>query len=351
MAIRQMKYTNYTTEDFVLDEYFQRWVKTPDQENELFWETWLAAHPHKREMVEEARQTVLELKFTEHLPTQDQFTQVWQKINQENDSYDYNQTYKKRVRNLAVQWAGGWQKVAAVFIGILIMAAALFYTSTNSVISYKTQYGETQTITLPDGSTVILNSNSRLSFSPRWDAQSPREIWLQGEAFFSVTHTKNHQKFLVHPSDNFQIEVVGTEFNVYQRRSATRVVLNAGKVKINIRNDEEEKEVEMKPGELVELSKNAEGYIKKKVNPQLFSAWTAQELIFSDTPVSEIFTLLEETYGLEIITTDKEIYKRKLSGSVPSDNLESLLFALSESLHYHILKQENRITFHKKAAN
>lgn len=336
-----MKYTHYTTEDFILDEYFQHWVKHPTKATELFWNNWLTANPHKRDTVEEARQALLDLHFTADMSTEEMYEEVWQKINKTNDIYDQQQKSK----TFPMYWLN-WHKMAAVFAGILITALCFFYVFTiPKNIEHITRYGETQNVLLPDGSTVILNANSKINFAPDWTGKSIREVWLEGEAFFSVTHTKTHQKFVVHTTDNFQVEVLGTQFNVYQRKKNTRVMLKEGKVKLNIQQENSAQQVLMKPGELVEVKDETKGYTKKAVNPDLFSAWTQKEFIFSDTPVSEIVTLLEENYGLSVVLEDTSILQRKISGSVPSDNLQSLLFALSESLNYHIVQQNNKIIF------
>ncbi|MDO1448574.1 FecR domain-containing protein [Rhodocytophaga aerolata] len=341
-----MKYTYYTAEDFILDESFQRWVKHPTPEASLFWENWLTANPHKRDTIEEARQALLELHFTEHTPTEEVYDEVWERINQANTLYDQQQ--KSKI--ILYYSLNNWYKVAAVFAGMLLTALVLYYIfNLQKHIEYTTKYGETQNITLPDGSTIILNANSKVSYAPNWTNTSIREVWVEGEAFFSVIHTKTHQKFVVHTTDNFQVEVLGTQFNVYQRKNNTRVVLKEGQVKLNIQQENLEEQVVMKPGELVEVREQIKGYTKKVVNPELFSAWTKNEFIFSETPVSEIITLLEENYGLSVVLKDRSVLKRTITGSVPSENLESLLFALSEALNYRIVQENNQIIFRNKS--
>lgn len=344
-----IKYADYSLEEFIVDEFFQRWVKHPDEESNLFWQTYVTAYPYQRQLIEDARQVITDLAFEEDFLPEEQITQVWKDIIRTNDAYDNKQ--KKVAKIVPAGWFSYSYRLAAVFVGILFIAAAAFiYQKSYSDTQYRTQFGETKTIILPDSSTVMLNANSSLTFSSDWNEHEPREVWLAGEAFFSVIHTRNHQKFLVHTSESFEVEVLGTEFNVYQRKSGTRVILNSGKVKLNFNKENQSKQVIMKPGELVELTPSSTDYVKKEVDASLFSAWTQKELIFSDTPIQEIVTMLEETYGLTVEIRDKSILDRKISGSVPSENLESLLFALSESLNYHITKQDNQIVFQERAA-
>ncbi|HZB14371.1 MAG TPA: FecR domain-containing protein, partial [Chryseolinea sp.] len=77
----------------------------------------------------------------------------------------------------------------------------------------ETKYGERRTIVLPDESTVVLNGNSKLKYSKNWSAEQVREVWIDGEGFFAVQHTKSHQKFVVHTGEGLSVEVLGTKFN------------------------------------------------------------------------------------------------------------------------------------------
>src|SRR5687768_9468757 len=102
-------------------------------------------------------------------------------------------------------------KIAAVFIGLLIMAVIGYESFVNKTVVYSTGYGETHNIILPDGSTVILNGNSTFRYENELTTD-PREVYLDGEAFFSVTPTKSKQKFIVNISDKMNVEVLGTKF-------------------------------------------------------------------------------------------------------------------------------------------
>jgi ferric-dicitrate binding protein FerR (iron transport regulator) len=168
-------------------------------------------------------------------------------------------------------------------------------------------------------------------------------VWLEGEAFFEVVHTENHRKFVVHATGNLDVEVLGTKFNVYGRKRSTRVLLNDGKVQLNIGQDR--RRVTMHPGELVELDAATGGYRRKVVDPAQHSSWVHRYLLFKDTPVREVVTLLEDTYGVAVVMADPGLLQSKITGRVPINNLESLLFALSESLECEVTRDDGLITF------
>ncbi|WP_158640498.1 FecR family protein [Anseongella ginsenosidimutans] len=238
--------------------------------------------------------------------------------------------------------------IAAAFAGILLLAGAayrlLIY---KPMVTHATVYGEIATIVLPDSSTVVLNGNSQISFGREWD-QGVREVWIEGEAFFSVRHTHDDRKLVVHSSEQLDVEVLGTEFNVYDRPHATRVVLNSGKVKLNIRKDNETpRQVDMRPGELVELDENLK-YEKRDVNPELYTSWITGKVVLDNTSFREIALLLEETYGLSVTVPDTALYNERFSGAVPSENVEALLKALALSFNLSIKTNGNNVTFNVK---
>ena len=214
-------------------------------------------------------------------------------------------------------------------------------------ITHSTVYGEIATIILPDNSTVVLNGNSEIRYAPGL-GQGAREVWIEGEAFFSVKHTHDNRKFVVHSSEELDVEVLGTEFNVYDRPDAVRVVLNSGKVKLNIRNgNEEPRQIDMRPGELVELHEDLK-YEKRDVNPELYTSWINGKVVLDNTSFREIVVLLEETYGLSVTVPDTTLYNERFSGTVPSENVEALLKALALSFNLSIQENGNNVIFNVK---
>jgi transmembrane sensor len=201
-------------------------------------------------------------------------------------------------------------------------------------------------VVLPDASEVTLHANSSVKLLRTWFGFQDREVWLEGEAFFNVQHTANHQRFVVHAGDRAQVEVLGTEFNVYHRERGTRVVLNSGSVKLSLQPgqqpDSPETTLVMEPGELVAVDPQSPGRFNKKVvDPALFSAWTTNNLQFRKTPLAEVARVLEEVYGLEVKFEDTDLAQLPFTGSSPIDQPKLLIMALSKSFNLRFSQQEN----------
>lgn len=240
-----------------------------------------------------------------------------------------------------------WYRMAAVWAGLLLVSAACFvyFGYWNDTVTVQTVYGEITEVTLPDGSTATLNANSILRYTESWGEDNDREVWLEGEAFFSVVHTRNHQRFRVYAS-GLGVEVLGTEFNVNNRRGGTEVVLHSGKVKLVVDQDEPGSATVMKPGELASYTESDRRLTKKVVNPQRYSHWRQQELVLDNTSLGEVAQSLEGYYGFDIIIPNDSLRNSKLTATTKLSlkDAELILTTISEIYGIEVQRDGDKIT-------
>ena len=243
-----------------------------------------------------------------------------------------------------------WGAIAATVSVLLLSGLLYFYFPKfyHPTQVYATTYGEKEQILLPDGSSVVLNANSQLTLSSDWSSDMAgnesfvREVWLEGEAFFEVKKLSNPTRFLVH-TDHLKVEVLGTRFDVNTRAQKTRVVLNEGKVKLLAQN---QPELVMNPGELVELNEGDAQFQKKIVNPETYIAWRHNELVFEAIPLTEIIDILEHNYGFEVEVQEKAVTSEMLfTGKAPAEDISLLLKMLSETFNINIVQTDRKIVF------
>lgn len=236
-------YKSFSVANFISDEYFQTWILYPNAESTAFWNSFLNDHPEKKAEFNEACRMLRAITQSNYALSREEISALWLRIKSDFDRSESTQQsgYKKYV----------WTAAAAV---IAIVVASFFFSSHQQTIEYRTAFGETKTIVLPDSSTVILNANSRIAYNNNWKTSAVREVLLEGEAYFSVIHKRNHQAFRVAVENGVGVEVLGTTFNVYHRTVDTRVVLNTGKISLTVPDSQEHK-ILMSPGELVQLKK------------------------------------------------------------------------------------------------
>jgi ferric-dicitrate binding protein FerR (iron transport regulator) len=296
-----------------------------------FWELWLMQHPDKRGEVDEAKKLLQAVRFSRHELTGDELSDLWNRIHRQD----------QQVKPTSSTRFGWPYRVAAALIAISVAAVLYLMSNEKPWAQYQTAYGETKSITLPDGSTVVLNANSKLTVFSDWSEQPSREILLDGEAFFSVTHKTNNQPFKVITAEGVTVEVLGTTFNVYNRTNSTKVVLNSGQIRLNLPTAQSPEMVLMKPGEMVEYKE--QHYKKKAVNPLLYTAWTNNRIILDRTSLAEMVYMLKDSYGLEVKVADPKLLEETVSGSMPLGDPEILLSQMAMAFQLKIKKNNNVI--------
>ena len=317
-----------------MDENFQSWVFAPDRNSESFWNTWIDENPSKRADIEEARAILSQLHFSSYELRAADVSAVWNGVR--NGGLSRNQK-KKSVLRLKLWYA-------AATLLLLIGASYFFMVRQPSELLYTTGFGETKTITLPDSSTVILNSNSSLRIKTAWTSTEPREVWLDGEAFFSVIHKKSDQLFKVRTEDHVDIEVLGTTFNVYNR-GETKVVLNSGRIQLSLPTIEADERIMMQPGDLVEY--NEKKYVKRNVDPKVYTAWTENTLMLNRTSLGEMLRMIKDNYGIEVEVTEA-LLDQTISGSMPMTDAESLLEQIAKAFQLKVVRTGEEIYLEEK---
>jgi len=244
------------------------------------------------------------------------------------------------------QWWLTWL-IAASVLFVLAMGTWLFRDYTYYK-TYRTAYGEVKTFVLTDGSQVTLNANSSLRV-PRWGfGDEKREVILDGEAGFTVTHLPNQQKFLVKTDKKFEVIVLGTEFSVFARHRGARVILEKGKVQVNYQEGNSAKQLVMKPGDLVSFNAKNKATLKTVSPSQNFSIWKEKRFVFDEISLSDVAQLLEETYGLSVTIDTPELAQRKLMGSFRAENVDELLRTISDLLDINVVRQEDQVRLSEK---
>jgi len=239
-----------------------------------------------------------------------------------------------------------WRRWAAAAAAVVTLAGGswlLYSQRPVAPVEVATNYGQTRLLHLPDGSEVTLNGHSKLRYTARWAVGQPREVWLDGEGYFSVRHQPDNQRFMVHTQAGFSVEVLGTKFTVNRRRDQARVVLISGKVRVDFDNPDQP-DIIMTPGELVETHDAQPALVvHKSVRPAPYAAWKDAQLVLDETTIAEMAARLQDTYGIEVIVKNPELNQRKMTGTIPVRDLDVLLLALQEAFHLKAIRQGNRI--------
>jgi ferric-dicitrate binding protein FerR (iron transport regulator) len=200
----------------------------------------------------------------------------------------------------------------------------------------KTQAAQVKTLTLPDGSEVTLNADSKLVYSQNFGEKN-REVTLKGEAFFKVTKNKN-LPFII-DAQGASIKVVGTQFNVkaYKGHAEVKVTVVEGSVQL-YESKSPEKQAVLKAGETgIYLRKQQ---IINKI-PQISTndiSWKTNLIVFENTPLFEVAEVLRQVYHINIKVTDA-VKNCTVTVEFDQKDLASVLKVLKSTLDLTITKE------------
>lgn len=217
-----------------------------------------------------------------------------------------------------------WRWAAAILLPICIAFFAYYLVnvpqSVGAPFIVKAEKGDKATVELPDGTNVVLNSASQLSYLSSF-GEKVRKVELKGEAYFKVTHDEK-RSFIVQVGD-LEVKVLGTSFNIsaYEDVKDVTVVLLEGKVGVFTR----ETSHIMHPGDKIEYNKNTHKIVSSKVHPADYIEWTKGNLYFEKESLENIMKTLSRIYDVEIRFESGQLTKEYFTGTIPGGGIQNAL--------------------------
>ncbi|GEP96863.1 FecR family protein [Chitinophaga cymbidii] len=234
---------------------------------------------------------------------------------------DYNRLHQKKRHKPVIRLL----KVAAVLFACLALAwwqRERKAPQTAPLSADHAQRPVRQVISLPDGTTAILNSNSKLDYPPVFQENS-RDVYLTGEAYFDVQEHAG-RPFVVH-TGKFTTTVLGTRFNIrnYPAEEDVTVTVASGKVQVSER--EKMLGILTRNGQIV-ADKTSGAVIQRQVDVRQVTAWKRQNLFFKNMTLGEAVTVLNDHYDVTILFRNKDLRHCRFTGTFLSDSkLEQVL--------------------------
>lgn len=214
-----------------------------------------------------------------------------------------------------------YYKIAATVTIFICLGTFLFNITKNNTVYYATQKGERKNITLPDGSTVYLNSESNIVYNKNF--KNNRHIALNGEAFFTVVKDSLHP-FIVKTS-TIRTKVLGTSFNIQSPKNKNAVVtVNTGRVSVKPMNNNTI-EFFLVKNESISYNYNNQSFNKKNIIADNYSSWTENTLWFNNLTLLEVSKKLESWFNIDIKIKDESLKTLKLTGIYRNPELKKVL--------------------------
>ncbi|MGM9791961.1 MAG: FecR domain-containing protein [Candidatus Cryptobacteroides sp.] len=217
---------------------------------------------------------------------------------------------RRRTRGALYAACAGVFAALAIFIGI--KAAAPGGRIIESEVTVYVPEGSTSSFTLPDGTSVKLNSGSHLSYLPGF-GKSHRDVRLDGEAYFDVEHDESIP-FTV-STDRLKVTDLGTAFNIRNYSSDAQAQLALVEGKVEFSTDGDKQRIPMVPGETAELEKESGSASVTEGNIEKALGWLSGNIQFEDESLKMIARRLERCYGVTISIESKDAEDIRFTGS------------------------------------
>lgn len=249
---------------------------------------------------------------------------------------------------------------ASIVFMIMIAGGALYLGGFFNSQSVETVWEEKTTVAgqkfileLSDHSVITLNSESKIKYPASFGKDS-RDIYLEGEAYFNVSHNKT-KPFIVH-TGNISTTVLGTQFNVnaFPDENKIFVSLVEGEVKVSKEKDGTvEGLVVLKPRQQLQYNKESEISSFEEFDEQKAVGWKDNILIFSNEPLENVLAKLQRAYGVNFLLENKSYGKIKITTRFENSSLWTISEVIKKltGLNYRTIKENNetkKIVFYKK---
>ena len=287
----------------------------------------------------------------EEIPAQIDLENEWKILSNElelDKSKQESESFSGRIGRLVSSLFPPKLKPAAAFSIPIMIAILGWFFFLNNPTEYKltdvsTSNALTKVVILPDGSEATLNSGSRISYTTPFK-EDLRFVELEGEAFFSVT--KGDIPFVI-KTGNAKVRVLGTEFNVWSREEKTKVIVKNGRVELATITENPAK-VELTKDELSEVINNEAPIAPLQVDSDYLLGWMDSELIFEQTPLSEISAELERHYDISLSLQNDNLRDLTLTGAFKNENPDSVLSMICLALDIEYTKEGKNYTIYKQ---
>lgn len=252
---------------------------------------------------------------------------------------------QRKILNRVFQYAA----VALIFIVSTFFLTQYLYLNASGNNQMNTLYvpaGQRAQLTLQDGTSVWLNAQSTLTYPARFSGKN-RRVTVLGEAYFDVA--KNPKKPFIVSTQNIEMKVLGTQFNVYSYPEAgyIKTDLVEGSLKV-YEKQLEENAITLKPDEQI-IIERGEMAVSHIPNADYF-LWKNGIYTFDNERLLDIIKKLQLYYDVKIIIEDPEIFNVPYTGKFRQrDGIDEILRIIQKIRKFSIDKNvdTNTITLKK----
>jgi transmembrane sensor len=214
------------------------------------------------------------------------------------------------------------------------------------VRTYATARAERATLTLADGSIVMLNNETTLEV-PATFGGNARDVYLRGEGYFQVAHDST-RPFRVHAA-HAVTQVLGTKFNVRARpdEGAVQVAVAEGRVALSEAKSDSTRRVVLARGELGRLAADGRTSVVRGADAARALGWTEGRLAFERAPLPEVLAELSRWYDRDFVLGDSALAQLRLTTSLRGDSITEAIQVLEAALDVKAEMIGRKVVLHR----
>lgn len=344
---------NYSVDDLVQIASFRRMVYGTASPEEIDqWNSWVEEDDRNREKAREAAARIVGFEFSD--PALPNIEKEWSRLYWSTVGAQEPLSKKKKIDRESTLVPIFRAAAILLLITTVGLGVYLYHKSNQAKPSTEqvakqqtisTGQGEQATLKFSNGSQIILNSNSMLTYPRNVLQNQTIKVTLRGEAFFHVDSNSLNKKpvFAVTTPDG-TIRDIGTKFLVTVSKDHSRVVLQEGRVKVKTNDVKNSmKEFEVIKGELVEFS--ASDIVKKEfTNTTFYTSWATGFLQFDQTGIHQFSDYVERRFDVSVKVTDPKLENVTLEGAVYFKSLEGLVWSVSDVTGVPVYQSKDKKT-------
>lgn len=220
-----------------------------------------------------------------------------------------------------------WVAVAASVAAVVFVSTDVLLPAkpapTVDFVQYSTKAGEIKTITLSEGTHVVMGPKGKIKYPVKFEDQQ-RYVELTGEAYFEVSKNP-HKPFIVH-TNQLDVKVLGTHFNVDagSNQNATIVSLFEGNVHVNVLNDHDG-DYALKPGQELTFDRSKHQVYQHHLDSTSVLGWMTKTLFFNNEKLSDAARKIEKMYGVKIVFDNETTADTRIYAQFKNDSLKDVM--------------------------
>lgn len=312
---------------------FKKFADEITQEEEIELQTWLSDSKTNQDIYQQMQKLWDSTSRSQETDLPD-IDEEWSKLEKR---LQLNQTektssilkFERKTSKKEINFAQNrWIAYYAIAAVLVLFIGVTFFIGDNQIIE-STQFAETKSVILPDGSEVKLNNDSKIIYGKEF-SEKDRIVTLRGEAFFSVV--KNQNPFFVE-TENASLQVLGTEFNVWARNEETRIIVSEGKVSLRSAGSEEDEGLVLTANQMaVKQQGQTPVLLASSIDAAARIGWLENRIVFDETNLKEVVEELMRTYDVKIELSNSKLMELSISGSFEKKPIDQILEAICLTL-------------------